>query len=333
MKLSTLLIYLFALCFSCFIFFGDGVLFNPDFLIYKDFYSGIYNADGEIKDLGFTLLVDAAAFVGLPFVQFVYFLTFLSLFIKLYCISLLWRRDFAIFFLFSVFYFFTVFLIHEMIQIRVAFAISLFYVSLLFLDSDLKVRIPVFIFLSLVASQFHFSVSLLISISLLVSIFKSSYFPIFVYIALHFVFSPEVFSLLLDNSTIIDNEVIKRYLYQLVNGSEGGMYIFTSPSYLLTILFLLISFFCHKNIKFSVFESKIIYLSNNLLCISLLCFYALSAAPVVSYRMSELFRVIIPLVSAIFVYRCCSSGFAYVGFIVLLINLLFGYTYLNAFII
>lgn len=303
---------------------------NPDYESYKNLYTIIDHVkfddiDG-INDKGFLIFVFFVKALDISFDFFLWLVCFFCLIIKVFCIAKLSCKS-TVFFIF--FYVITFFLLHELVQIRIAIAISLFYLALNFIMLDaLKYRL-LYLFIAALAMSFHLSVIFVFLIPIVkikLRLFLIILSVLTLSLNVSFFYSDLIEYLSMSSSVSVD---VISYLNEL-NSSVDNLSIVNSAN-ILTLMFIILSLFLHDKIEVSDSEQYILELNVKFLIISLVMFYIFSNSPVVAYRMSEIFRVLIPIASGIILVSMYEkSKFPLVVMFILVINIGFFVNYFKA---
>lgn len=317
--------------FSFLIFFRGSHGIDPDYFNYENMYNMIswgYESDVRVTDYAYILLNELGSNIGLDFSVFLWILGLISILLKSYLVNLLNPR---IAYLYTIIYLISAFFLLEMIQIRIALALVFYYVFVTYSTSNRKRLESFFIFISLMFLAYNFhasSVILFIATYFLINYNKVTVVPAFVIILMS-VFSGN--SRILYFAELTNNQSLINYAYQLSFGLKFDYLSILNPTILLSIIFVIFNLYVIRLVYLNDKERKIVILNINLMIISIVFFCCLSIAPVIAYRISELFRVLVPISSAILIFRFHRLNYGvFLQLIILLCNLLFSYTYVNA---
>lgn len=330
-KYNTIIITVICLIFSLMVFMRGMAGIDPDYQAYKYIYDMVsrgYEEQLRVKDYLYLYLNRIGVFLGFEFIFFLWFLGFITFVGKAFIVNTLNSK---VTFLFIMIYGFSAFIIFEMIQIRVALALLFYYIFLVSVRSNFLFQGIVFLITTFIASNLHLSSSLLFFATLIyLRINRVSYIPAVIILLTSYT---DIFTTIYEFSKQSNNQIIIDYSYQLLIISGIDVSSLLNPSVILTFIFIVFSAYFVACVDMNEFNRKIVILNTNLMIASVALFCLLSISPVISYRISELFRVLLPLSSAIlfFVSFRLKYGIFFQGFIVIL-NLLFLYTYLNALI-
>lgn len=296
------------------VFLKGWIIHDPDFDVYKGMYelTSLGKMDSlERNDFGFTYLMIFFASAEMPFELFLWCICLTSVFIKALSVA---RLSQAYLIPFCIFYLFSFFLIHEMIQIRIALAVSIFYLSLIFIREKAFWYFFFTAALALFASLFHFSILLLFVASIVFSRFVVSWVNVVFFLFLFFVFSEISVSLISLFLEFSENKLVSAYLFQLSEGFNFSHKALFHPQTFLSLVSLFFFIFLNRLLidyksKLSV-EDMILNLNVCLFILSIFVFLlTLSVSEVIAYRLSELFRVLSPLSSAIYFIKLRKVGY------------------------
>ena len=302
---------------------------DPDYDTYKYIYNMIdwgYESDLRVNDYAYILINKVAITLGVEFPVLLWIVGFLCLLIKSFAVSAINKN---IIFVFLFFYCVTSFLIFEMIQIRIALALAFYYIFLVYYNSSHLTRFIAFLLFSLISSQLHMSSLLLFFATYVLSYFKKiSIYPALILLSFT---SSGVIGFLFDYVKVSNNQVLIDYFYQLTVGVGFNIESFLNPTLVLTVAFILLATFLSRRFNLDGLEAQLVSLSLNLLILSVVLFSILTVAPVIAYRISELFRGLVPITSAIlFVKSNEDEHGIFFQIIILFLNLLYTYTYIKA---
>lgn len=330
-KYNTIIITVICVMLSLMIFMRGMSGIDPDYQAYKYIYDMVsrgYEEQLRVKDHLYLYLNRIGVLLGIEFIFFLWLLGFISILGKAFVVNTLNKK---VSFIFIIIYGFSAFIIFEMIQIRVGLALLFYYVFLLSIRKKVACQGIVFLITAFIAINLHLSSSLLFLASLIyLRINRISYIPAVIILLTSYT---DLFTSIYDFSKLSNNQTIIDYSYQLLIISGIDMSSLLNPSVILSLVFVIFSAYFVSCVDMDDFNRKIVILNTNLMIASIALFCLLSISPVISYRISELFRVLLPLSSAILF--CVSFriryGVFFQGFI-LLFNLLFSYMYLKALI-
>lgn len=303
---------------------------DPDYQAYKHLYTIIdkvrFDEIEEINDRGFLIFIFFAKTLDISFDFFLWFVCFSSLMIKVFCVA---KKSPESTVYFILFYSMTFFLLHELVQVRIAIAISLFYLVLNFSMFDTWKNRFVYLFIGIIAASFHLSVGFLFFIPIIkvrLRLFLACLL-FFVFVVNNSLFYGNL-SEYLSNYSNVGIDIIS-YLNEL-NGSTDNLSILNSAN-LFTFMFLILSLCLHNKMEVTDAEQYVLDLNIKFLMFSLVLFFLFSNSPVVAYRMSELFRVLIPIASGIMLASMYGKPrFSLVLIFILAINVGFFVNYLKA---
>lgn len=316
---------------SMLIFLRTMQLIDPDFEAYEMAYNYINNgkvAYIRISENIYVWINKLFGYFDFSVITMLWFLSLLSLGIKFYSVYYLNSSSFVVY-SFVLLYLFSYFLIHEMIQIRIALAISFYYIYVIrCVKKNESNQFLFFLILALISFNFHKSSILLFLFSFFLLYFKSNRFFFLLLIILFFI--PFNVGLLDIALSMIDDYVIQQYIYQVRHIRFVNDSVLNATS-ILSLLTLLIFLYCHNNLKLSDNERVLSILNIKLLIISIIVFYMLFSAQVVAYRLSEMLRSLVPLISVIYLSKCITKkSYILITFLLFSMNFMFGYMYINA---
>jgi len=245
---------------------------SADYPNYFKYFNGI---GGERFAIGFKTLIDFFKLLEInEFLVVWFFVTFITLVIKLYIVYKIKKKNIL---LFLILYGFSYFFLHESIQIRACIGLTFAFLSL-YLYSESKYFLGTLSILF--GSLFHSSV-LIFLIALFVIFFIRKNILIIGYIL---AISVAVYIFLFFDLTILSvfNPLVKDY----VKYAEFTQFNLFSVSLLLAYIFI---FFGILNYKNTNYFGKIIFNFYLLLMIAVITF---SSAPVISIRIGDMMNVL-----------------------------------------
>lgn len=211
----------------------------------------------------------------------------------------------------TLIYFTNIFLLQDMNQIRVGVAIGFLFLSIIYIEEKNFIKFIIFV---LLAIFFHYASIAFLPLYFLntKNINKTAYTLLILIPILLCLLKFDPYSFLIKFDLGIVTEKIKTYLeIQKYKKESINLFNFSIIGQILFSLFFI--FFGEKA------ENKYAILLTKINCFSVVCFYTLSASPVIAFRLSELFSSVQIILIPLMIYVIKPKALA--EFIVIVISL------------